>query len=221
MSRQPPPKLDGSGLEGSGLDRDGLRRAQAAGERLDVLGRALGAGPVDLLTGSCREVEALRHYPAGDVYDMGSHAQFYYHSHRDVEFGHIHLFQRPRGMPAGIAPAEPGRDGDAPCHLIAVGFGPRGEVTELFTTNRWVTGEAWYTARSVKGLVAALRLNIAGPYGPVAAWLAALVEFYRPLIERLVDERDQAIADWRAGHGGRDALADERLEITSIRAVNP
>ncbi|ARJ67280.1 hypothetical protein WV31_17205 [Magnetospirillum sp. ME-1] len=198
---------------------DDRLRARAAGERLAALAAGMGGDPVSLLTRG-QDAEAFRHYPAGDVYDLSSHAQFYYHSHRDGEFGHIHLFQRPRGMPRGLAPAVATVDPDAPCHLIAVGFGAGGEATELFTTNRWVTGEAWYGADAVKAMVAGLRLAPAGPWAPVARWLAALVEFYRPLIGLLVDERDRTVAAWGRAHPGRDELNDERLEITSARSID-
>ncbi|WP_068432732.1 hypothetical protein [Magnetospirillum sp. XM-1] len=209
-----------SGLAACIDGRAGLLRARAAGERLAGLAAGLGEAPVSLLTRG-QEGTAFRHFPAGDVYDLSSHAQFYYHSHRDGEFGHIHLFQRPRGMPRGLAPLVATADPDAPCHLIAVGFGARGEATELFTTNRWVTGEAWYRADAVKAMVAGLRLAPAGPWAPVARWLAAMVEFYRPLIDVLIDERDQAVAAWGRAHPGRDELNDERLEITSARSIDP
>lgn len=209
-----------SGLAACIAGRADWLRARTAGERLAALSAGLGGDPVSLLTRG-QENEAFRHYPAGDVYDLSSHAQFYYHSHRDGEFGHIHLFQRPRGMPRGLTPLVATGDADAPCHLIAVGFGARGEATELFTTNRWVSGEAWYRADAVKAMVAGLRLAPSGSFAPVAEWLAALVAFYRPLIDVLVDERDQTVAAWRRDHPGREALDDERLEITSSRAIDP
>ncbi len=193
---------------------------RAAGESLAALTARLGADPVTLLSRG-RNVEAFRHYPPGDVYDLSSHAQFDYHSHRGDEFGHIHLFQRPRGMPPELLPATAANGPDDPCHLIAVGFGARGEAVELFTTNRWVTGEAWYPANAVKAMVANLRLRPAGAWGAVAEWLAALVAFYQPLIEVLIDERDLAVEAWAKTHPGRDAFKDERLEIISARAIDP
>jgi len=211
---------DACGLAACISGRGDWLRAKAAGERLAGLAAGLGGDPVSLLSRG-GGVEAFRHYPAGDVYDLSSHAQFYYHCHRDGEFGHIHLFQRPRGMARGLVPAVATADADAPCHLIAVGFGERGEVVELFTTNRWVTGEAWYRAEAVKAMVAGLRLAPAGPLAPVAEWLAALVAFYRPLIEVLIDERDLAVEAWRQAHPGCDELNDGRLEITSSRAIDP
>jgi hypothetical protein len=201
----------------SGAERSQIREA---GERLAALTAGLGADPVTLLSRG-GEVEAVRHYPPGDVYDLSSHAQFYYHSHRGDEFGHIHLFQRPRGMVSGLQPVAAVNGPDDPCHLIAVGFGARGEAVELFTTNRWVTGEAWYRADAVKTMLPGLRLSPAGIWGAVAEWLAALAAFYRPLIEVLIDERDQAVEAWARAHPDGDALKDERLEITSARAIDP
>jgi hypothetical protein len=200
--------------------RSDLLRARAAGRRLVELTAGLGGDPALILTQGLG-VEAFRHYPQGDVYDLSSHAQFYYHSHRDGEFGHIHLFQRPRGMARGLVPAVAAEAADAPCHLIAVGLGAWGEATELFTTNRWVTGEAWYGAEAVKTMVAGLRLAPRGPWIKVGEWLAALVDFYGPLIRVLVDERDLAVEAWRRTHPERDELNDERLEVTSRRSIDP
>lgn len=212
-----------SGLAACISERSVLLRCRAAGRRLAGLAAGLEAGggnPLWRLTGG-RPVEPFRHYPAGDCYDQASHAQFYYHSHRDGEFGHIHLFQRPRGMPRGLRPAMAAPDPDAPCHLIAVGLDQRGEARRLFTTNRWVTGEAWYRGDAVKAMVAGLRLAPAGSMAPVAEWLEALVAFYRPLVEALVDERDEAVDARRRADPGRDPLDDERLEIISWRDIDP
>jgi len=59
-------------------------------------------------------------YPEGEVYDLRSHAQYFYHCHpvgaapaqnqfggeaaRLVEHGHFHLFLRAEGMPRGVSP---------------------------------------------------------------------------------------------------------------------
>lgn len=196
----------------------------AAGRRMRDLFLAMAEGghtPASLLLGQDVRVRPHRHYPDGDVYDFASHAQFYGHVHRLGELGHIHLFQRPRGMPAGLVPAVPSDEANAPCHLVAVGFGPGGDVAELFTTNRWVTGEAWYEAAAVKAMVARFRITARDRLAPLAAWLEAVVAFYRPVIEDLVDERDAAIAEWSRRHPLSDTLNDGALEITSRRPVDP
>lgn len=52
----------------------------------------------------------FEHYPPEDSYDPESHAQYYFHAHPPGErewsdYGHFHIFLRPKGMPAGISPA--------------------------------------------------------------------------------------------------------------------
>ena len=99
----------------------------------------------------------FEHYPADDVYDRETHAQYYYHAHRSEvgEHGHFHTFLRPKGMPAGVVPidypaTDPWPQGDAALsHLIAIAMDSYGYPTALFTVNRWVTAEAWYPAAQV------------------------------------------------------------------------
>ncbi|MBF0324413.1 MAG: hypothetical protein HQL42_05005 [Alphaproteobacteria bacterium] len=187
--------------------------------RLEQALRAAGDDPAGLLTGGGR-VAPFRHYPEGDVYDFATHSQFYYHIHRGNEYGHIHLFLRPKGMPPEIRPLV-GIEGepDAPCHLIAVGFGPDGSAAELFTTNRWVTGEAWYSAESVARMLPYFSVT-GGRHARVGAWLTALVALFRPIIVALACERDAEIERWRQAHPGADALDDAALEVTSRRQIS-
>ncbi len=179
----------------------------------------IGDDPTTLLTGGGRATP-FRHYPEGDVYDFATHSQFYYHIHRGNEYGHVHLFLRPKGMPPGIRPqvAVDG-DPDAPCHLIAVGFGPDGHAAELFTTNRWVTGEAWYCAASIARMLPRFAIT-GGRHSRVGAWLTSLVALFRPVIVELACQRDAEVERWRHAHPGRDALDDADLEVTSRQQIS-
>lgn len=184
--------------------------------------RAVGTNPRTLLVGD-GEPEAFRHYPAGDVYDFGSHSQFYFHCHRNGEHGHAHLFLRPMGMPAACRPLISVGGADSPCHLVAVGFGHHGFATELFTTNRWVSGESWYDADQVARMLPCFHVDNSTAGGRVGRWLSALLTLYAPLIVSLVRRRDAAVAEWGASHGGaalEDTLNDDRLEITSHAAID-
>jgi len=104
------------------------------------------------------------HFPPGDVYDRQTHSQYYYHAHPvdqrfDGEHGHFHTFMRPKGMPESVKPApvpgfKPPKDpNDALSHLIAISMTPQGLPFRLFTVNRWVTGEVWYSAGDVASLL--------------------------------------------------------------------
>lgn len=208
-------------VDPSQLSAADLAAMAAAGERLAAIEagmRAVGASPRALLIGD-GEPEEFRHYPAGDVYDFASHSQYYFHTHRDHEYGHAHLFLRPMGMPPGCRPQVQVGGADSPCHLIAVGFGHNGFAAELFTTNRWVTGESWYGADQVARMLPNFRVDGINDGGRVGRWLTALLELYRPLIVTLVQQRDEEVGKWASRHGG-DALNDDRLEITSHAAID-
>jgi len=96
----------------------------------------------------------FEHYPSGDVHDKDTHSQYFYHAHRGLsgENGHFHTFLRAKGMPDHVSPepydgdAEVPEGDDALSHIIAISMDPRGYPIGLFSTNRWVTGETFYTA---------------------------------------------------------------------------
>lgn len=208
-------------VDPSHLSPGDLAAMAEAGEQLAAIEggmRAVATSPRALLVEG-GVAEPYRHYPPGDVYDFASHSQFYFHCHRPAEQGHAHLFLRPLGMPAGCRPQVAVGGDDSPCHLIAVGFGHHGFATELFTTNRWVTGESWYDADTVARMLPCFHVDGAGSGGRVGRWLTALLKLYHPLVVALVRRRDRAVADWAAAHCG-DALNDDRLEITSHAAID-
>lgn len=183
----------------------------------NVVGEVLrGAGPF----------YEWRHYPASDVYDNEYHAQYYYHAHPQEErvmgeHGHFHTFLRPLGMPPGIRPVPlpdlaPDTDGnDALSHLIGVSMDKAGRPIRLFTTNRWVTGETWYTADDVVRMLDQFVVDHARPSWPLNRWLTALLRLFRPQIISLLHQRDAAIAQWRLDHPGENVFEDRRLEVTS------
>jgi len=163
------------------------------------------------------------HYPDDDVYDRESHAQYYYHAHRGEvgEHGHFHCFLRPKGMPTGVAPiayssSDPWPLGDeALSHLLAIAMDSYGYPTGLFTTNRWVTAEAWYPADQVIRMLDHFAINHAFPSWPVNRWITAIFVLYRPHIEALLKQRDEIIWSWATTHPDKDVFEDRKLDITS------
>ncbi|MBX9633428.1 MAG: hypothetical protein K2X44_00480 [Magnetospirillum sp.] len=209
-------------LDPSLLSRQALDAMAAAGDEVIAIEadmRARGTSPRALLVGAGEPAE-MRHYPAGDVYDFSSHCQYYCHLHRPAEHGHIHTFLRPLGMPPGIEPVALAGGEDSPCHLVAVGLNGHGFACELFTTNRWVTGESWYVAADVATILPRFRMAGGGAAGLVGRWLTALLALYRPLVISLVEQRDETVAAWRLAHPGRDPLNDPDLELTSRAAID-
>lgn len=162
------------------------------------------------------------HYPEGDAYDGETHSQYYYHAHREdrEEHGHFHVFLRPKGMPKGINPVplpdfEPPEDVNAALsHLIAISMDAYGYPTSLFTTNRWVTGEAWYRAEDVCQMIGFFQMDQARPSWAVNRWITAMLRLFQPEIFDLVSRRDLAVAAWEKQHCDRNVYEDRELEIT-------
>ncbi len=170
----------------------------------------------------------LQHYPKGDVYDMETHAQYYYHAHRPEsgEHGHFHTFLRAAGMPRDIRPAP--YEGDAPrplgkdavSHLVAISMDAQGYPTHLFTTNRWVTAETWYRAEDVVRMLDHFIIDHAWPSWATNRWITAMLTLFKPQIAHLLRERDRVVADWQRRYPDRDVFEDRELDVTSIMPIS-
>lgn len=224
--------------------------AGAADEVLEcrrVLARTGDTVVSEVLRGAAGFVE-WNHYPAGDVYDSLSHAQYFYHAHppgqRAVsEHGHFHTFLRPRGMPPGTrplimpelaiadapaAPAAPpapqpcqGTDNDELSHLVAIAMDADGAPIRLFTTNRWVTGETWYAAADVVAMLDRFVIDLARPSWPLNRWLTAMFRLFRPQMAALVQARDEAVMSFRRRYRPKvHVFEDRRLEVPSALDID-
>lgn len=211
------------------LTRKDLLAMQSAGQEVTECLRVLRKVNLNIvgevLKGQGQFVR-LTHYPQGDVYDRESHAQYYYHAHRNGEHGHFHLFLRAKGMPNGCAPIPEaaGRDwpaGDqALSHLIAISMDKFGAPTGLFTTNRWVTAETWYPGTDVIRMLPHFAIDHAWPSWPTNRWLTAMVRLFQPQIAELVTARDTALAARRAAHPDRDVFEDRDFEVLSEISID-
>jgi hypothetical protein len=205
-----------------------LRMAQTETQAVDCI-RVLSESGSNLVAEVLRgnaEFTEWEHYPPNDVCDPETHAQYYFHAHavddrERADYAHFHTFLRSKRMPAGIrlAPVPglvpPTGDNDALSHLIAISNPREGMPERLFSTNRWVTGETWYTATDVIAMLDHFIVDPAYPSRPLNQWLTAMLVLFRPQIEQLLLERDRAIARCQAEHPGQDVFEDRRLEITS------
>jgi len=218
------PPVDLAALQG-----DELRAMRAAGLEVTECTRVLKKVNLnvvgEVLKGQGQFVR-LTHFPQGDVYDRETHAQYYYHAHRDGEHGHFHLFLRAKGMPQGCAPVPEatGRDwpaGDqALSHLVALSMDRFGTPTGMFTTNRWVTAETWYPAPDVIRMLPHFAVDHAWPSWPTNRWLSAMVRLFRPQIEALVRARDEALVARREAFPDRDVFEDREFEVLSEIAID-
>ena len=118
--------------------------------------------------------------------------------------------------PSTYPATDPWPQGDeALSHLVAIAMDGYGFPTGLFTTNRWVTAEAWYPAEQVIQMLDRFVIDHAFPSWPVNRWISAMFVLFRPHIEALLRQRDEAIRAWMAAHPGEDVFEDRKLDITS------
>ena len=215
------------------LPREELKPMLAAGEEVLECYRVLAKSGDNIVGEVLRDQGTFyewNHYPKGDVYDHDTHGQYFYHAHptqkRGGEHGHFHTFLRAKGMPKGMAPVA--YDGDvewpsgdtALSHLIGVSMDRKGFPIALFSTNRWVTGEAWYAAADVRAMLDDFAIDHARPSWPVNRWITAMLKLFHPQVVTLVDQRDVAVERWLAKHPGGDVYEDRKLEITSRLAIS-
>ena len=219
------------------LSKERLQAMSEAGQRVLECYRVLqktNHNVVGELLDTAEDFFEWDHYPDGDVYDHETHAQYYYHAHppgeRTEKFGeengHFHTFLRPRGMPKKINPVplpdyeEPESDNDDLTHFVGISMNAAGYPVRIFTTNRWVTGEAWYKAEDVIELLDSFDMDMAWPSWPVNIWVTNLIQLFYPTIVDLLRERDKAVTDWEVRHPGINAYDDRDLELTSVKGIS-
>jgi hypothetical protein len=225
-------------LQVNPADLAGMRTAAAVIKEIRAAVAGNAGGILGTLASDIEAPVPWQHYPAGDIYDPLTHAQYFFHAHplrpdTAREHGHFHTFLRAEGMPTGVSPlilpetavaaalpvapqAAPLKRGqrDEVSHLVAVAVDAGGEPVRLFTTNRWVTGESWYSAEDVIRMLG--HFTLAGGDGPslVNRWLSAVMALFRPQIASLLRLRDEAVIGWRRRRR-TNVFEDSRLEITS------
>jgi hypothetical protein len=63
-------------------------------------------------------------------------------------------------------------------------------------------------------------MDLAYPSMPVNIWITGMLQLFRPDIETLLHQRDQAVADWLNEHPDENVYEDRGLEITSIQDIS-
>ena len=211
------------------LGRDELLAMYAAAadvtEAVAALAEA-GKNPVTEVLGGVDVVEEWAHFPAGDVIDAATQCQYYYHAHAaeeraENEHGHFHTFVRPQKLDPTLVPValSGNANADDPAswamHLVGISTDASGRLIRLFTTNRWVTDEAWYGADDVIAMLDCFDMSGDTPSTALNRWVTGVTAMFHPQIADLVRERDAAVARHRAAHPARDVFEDRALQVTS------
>ncbi len=197
----------------------------AAAKQIKETYRALEKGNINIV-GECLkgqgEFYQMDHYPKGDVFDNESFAQYYYHNHREDmdEHGHFHTFMRADGIPSSAAPVlsvnekNDDAEDDHVSHIISISMNRAGFPIALFATNRWVTGETWYSAEDVVSMLDNWSVDHASPNLSVNQWISAMMRLFRPQIVELVQHRDEVVGVWGQQNPNTDVFEDRNLEVT-------
>ncbi|WP_293036152.1 hypothetical protein [Paraburkholderia sp.] len=180
--------------------------------------------------------ECWRKYPSADAIDSHSGFQYFYHAHSaddrpgTLENGHFHTFARFDrhshdvedwdASACACNDAAPGTWDRDSAHLIAISVNALGLPVELFTVNRWVTGDRWCSGASLSRLVTRFDVRQTGPR-IVARWLNACIALYETEIQALLIERDAAVQLALAERGpGPRVTEDRSLEVLSARTLS-
>lgn len=187
-------------------ERDGghLKRSHEAGRAvLDYTQRLAGQGRsvLDIVLNE-KELEDWAMYPwDGGVIDKKTRSQYFYHAHpQSPEHGHFHVFYSHRNQIV---------------HLAAISLDDQGQPMELFTVNRWVTGDFYIPAGKLSGYITQFRIANNSFDREVGEYLRNLLILYQAEIGALMQQRERVFADYRATHDGREPYEDRDLDVTS------
>lgn len=185
--------------------------------------------------------EYWKHVPPKDVLDGHSNSQYYYHAHpessedsatiiHDGEHGHFHTFMRKAGIlnsekPYDAVDYDPEKDDASKhtAHIIGIAMDKAGQMTGLFTTNRWVTGEVWYKADDMIAMAERYEVDHAQPSWPVNMWVSQCFKAFLPFINALLLQRDKTIQEWQSLHAHDEdynVFEDRRLEVLSYCPID-
>ena len=181
-----------------------LKRSHEAGialragmEKLKAAGSSLVES---VLNG--RELEDWEMYPwDSGVHDKKTRSQYFYHHHPQTpDHGHFHAFFH---------------HGKQLAHLLAVSMDNQGEPLDLFTVNRWVTGDINLPPDKLKAYLPRFRIESQGKFQDVHDFLRNLFALYQPEIGMLLEQREQVYKNYRLAHNGEQPHEDRALEVTS------
>ena len=110
--------------------------------------------------------------------------------------------------------------GDSICHLIAIAMDNAGFPISLFTTNRWVTVENWFSGQDTVAMMDSFEIDLVPPSWPVNIWLMAMIRLFKPQIIQLIEQCVEAIEQWQNDHPGKDVFEDRGLETNSEMAIS-
>jgi hypothetical protein len=198
------------------LPRARLLKMKAAGmDALECMNRlaARGSSVVAELVGRQHPPQAWTHYPSHDAIDVRRRVRYYYHCHGrrpapwPGEHGHFHLFG---ASGAGVRTGQP-----TLVHLIALSVDARGMPIHIFAPNRWVTGGAWRSARTVLRRLDGFRVRARRSSALVDRWLTAVIGLFYPQLCLTLEKRDLRLQQLSVARSESSVFEDRRIHALS------
>ena len=158
---------------------------QWAGKLLDCLNQ-LGqqhTNAVLLSLDGAQSIKPYQRYPETAYCFAEDHWRAFYHSHgaqtgEAHEHGHFHFFTRLDRQ-------------DDWAHVVALGMDGYGQPIEMYTTNKWVTGGAWFEPAHARAAFARLESSEDEPL-PLS-WFKYILLLFQDEIHDLLINRDRQL----------------------------
>ena len=160
-----------------------------------------------------RRLPEFDHFPADDVIDRDSGAQFFLHTHDAATNGstngfvHAHCFVRLRGDAFGL------RQRTALTHIAAVTFDRDGYPGRMLALNQWVTGEMWQSARATLALMQRFDFSADTHAAHAGRSIASVLQVFWPELRELLGRRDATLRRALDRQPARNVLDDRRMEV--------
>jgi hypothetical protein len=155
-----------------------------------------------------RAIEPWTFYPGEyGIFDRRTRSQFYFHAHAGAahEVGHFHTVR--------LAP-------DHTVHLVAISMAADGWPQALFTVNLWAIGDRYEPAAALKRHARRFQIDERRGDPRLVRFVNLIFRAFLPEIERLQEEKIEALARYRLAHPVIDPFEDRGLEILSRVAVD-
>ena len=184
------------GVRPAWAEPDLIRAAQ------DAL-RKSGSNPaLAAMAGQPRVMDPYRHYPSKEgVRDPKNGHRFFFHAHREKEYGHFHTFSVD--------------EYGAAVHVGMISVNQQGEPFQLSTTNQWVTGTRYIDANNMVPHIQGFMMDPTCHEKPnLVRFVNAVIGTHRTQLVQLYRERDAWLARYRAA-SKEDPFADVQHEVLS------
>lgn len=183
----------------------GLDELTMAAKRMQLQGTHAGLVALD---GKEKVLDPYRHYPSdAGIEDPSTGHRFFFHAHRDREFGHFHTFSKDQY--------------GAPVHLVMISIDEQGQPIALSTVNQWVTGTRHIKANQMRPFIDAFEMNPSCYKQPdLVRFVTETIGSHQSEIEALFHERDSWLKEYRSQNTA-DPFKDKSHEILSSRTISP